>query len=238
MIDRLYKIIFKSRRVFPIGISDEVTKSITTYYHLSKKVPTIENGIDLDRFSKTTRLDQRHYDVTMVARFSEVKNHEFALTLFERIHSQCPNAQFALAGQGELLARCQSFAQSRNMDYLHFLGLVEDVPSLLNQSKVLMLCSHHEANPLSLLEGMASGCIIVASKVGGIPNIVKNGESGFLYDLSEPGEFQGKISEIINNPKTYEKMSDKNAENSKRFGLNLMSSHYIEFFSQHITTEK
>jgi L-malate glycosyltransferase len=229
-IDCCYRFIFKSSRVHPVGISPEVTASICNYYRLKKDIPTIENGINLDRFQKKTSLSQRHYAVAMVARFEEVKNHEFAFDLFKSVHQLCPNSQFALAGNGELFAHYKELAENEKMDYVHFLGLIEDVPGLLNDSKVLMLCSHHEANPLSLLEGMACGCVIVAAKVGGIPDIVSDNKNGYLFDLSQPDRFVSQIGSIVTSPASYENLSAYNAVSSSQHGLETMSQKYLSLF--------
>ena len=71
-------------------------------------------------------------------------------------------------------------------EYVRFLGQVRDVPGLLARAKLFVLSSLTEGISLTLLEAMASGLPIVATRVGGTPEVVADGESGFLVSPQKP----------------------------------------------------
>jgi len=71
--------------------------------------------------------------------------------------------------------------------HLHLTGLCEDMPALYRELDVLVGSSHSEAMPLALMEAMASGLPVVATRVGGVPDMVEHGQTGWLV---APGDFQ------------------------------------------------
>jgi glycosyltransferase involved in cell wall biosynthesis len=234
IMKRLYKHYFRTEKAIPIAISKEVQKSIIDEYKLSYAVPCIFNGIEIERFRNDNRLENRRYDCTVIGRFEEVKNHDYIIKLFEKTHGSFPDAKFALAGDGSLFDLYGKYLKDNHLDYIEMLGVIEDIPGLLAQTKILLLCSKHEANPLSLLEGLASGCVIIASRVGGIPSVISDGENGFLYDLDQFESFASKIASVISNPQVFEPMSKRNVEYSKKFSIATMTKEYLTLFQKSI----
>ena len=71
-----------------------------------------------------------------------------------------------------------------------------DPSATLAKTDILVLVSEHEGLPISLLEGMAAGCVLIASGVGGIPELIRQGENGFLLESTTPEELASKITTI------------------------------------------
>jgi glycosyltransferase involved in cell wall biosynthesis len=78
-----------------------------------------------------------------------------------------------------------------------FLGECSDVPSLLAQADILVRPSLLEGLPLAVLEGMAAGLPVVASRVGGTPELVRDGETGFLVEPGDPADLAGRICSLL-----------------------------------------
>ena len=165
------------------------------------KIIRVFNGVDLDRFkahsfderSEFLRSlgidvrDKRPQIVTIVANMrSEVKNHEMFLRSAARVGSAYKDVVFMLAGEGELSERLQAFAHEVGIgDRTFFLGRVQDVPRLLSFSDVCTLTSRTEGFPNSILEYMAAGKPVVATAVGGAPEVIVDGETGFLVSSDD-----------------------------------------------------
>lgn len=228
-----YRYIFSKKRVTPIAISHEGQNSILNFYHkLPNGTPLIPNGINLKRFNNQTSLKERCYDLCMVARFEEVKNHDLALKIFENIHKIYPEFRCALAGDGTLFETTKSKAEEQNMYYIDFLGSISDIPSLLSRSKIIFLSSKHEANPLSLIEGMASGCIPVAPKVGGIPDLIDDEVNGYLYSPSDIDYPSLIISKIAKNPSSFQTKAAKAKQSVQKYSIEDMTEKYILEFEK------
>jgi glycosyltransferase involved in cell wall biosynthesis len=83
---------------------------------------------------------------------------------------------------------------------VHFLGTRSDIPELLSLLDVSVLTSHMEASPVSILESMACGKPVVAPRVGSIPEVVVDGQTGYLASPGDAAELAGRIIHLLNCP--------------------------------------
>lgn len=227
LVKILYKHIFGLKEYIPVAISDSLAIE-TAIFFKKKKVPFIKNGIDLERINdKHLALVNRDYDAVVVGRFSYPKNHEFLIKAFSEIKKRRPSFKAAFIGGGELFDKMQQLAKDSGGSFIEFMGIMENPSIVLHNSKIVALGSRYEANPLSLLEGMASGCIVVSTDVGGIKNIIKP-ENGFLYDVDDDSAFIDIILKVLRSIEEYEKMSLKNVEYTKSFSMEKCAREYLD----------
>ena len=162
----------------------------------AEKVRVIKNGVDTDRFrprSETRQLMRSELGLDpaapvcgIVAALRPEKNHELFLRAAALVHSQLPAAQFLIVGNGPQRTQLQQLAHELKLDeHVHFLGSRNDIPELLATTDVFALTSHMEANPVSILEALATEVPVVATRVGSVPATVFHGETGYL---AEPGD--------------------------------------------------
>jgi glycosyltransferase involved in cell wall biosynthesis len=142
-----------------------------------KKLFCVYNGIpDLPA------LPQCHGDdltVVMVARFCKQKDHATLLRALSRLKAH--PWRLKLVGAGPLVEETRRVASSLGVEErVEFLGECKNTPEILSQSSVFVLSTFYEAFPISILEAMRAGLPIVATDVGGIPEAVSHGMSGFL----------------------------------------------------------
>ena len=122
-----------------------------------------------------------------VGRFMAQKNHLDLVAAFQQVASADPRALLVLAGDGELRETVRARAASLGLEgAVRFLGLRDDVPELLGAADAFVLSSAWEGLPIAVLEAMAAGLPVVATAVGGVPELVRSGETGWLVAPGAP----------------------------------------------------
>jgi glycosyltransferase involved in cell wall biosynthesis len=177
-----------------IAVSEAVRQDVLKSNWLLKpeKVVTVYNGIDIRRFSNPAvsvsearkRLgipQDSPFVFGTVGRLMPVKGHDLLLKAFAEVISKQENAILVIAGEGPLDSELSGIAKRLSIgDRLRFLGYRADVPEILRALDAFVLPSRSEGLPVSLLEAMGSGLPVIATAVGGVPEILTHGETGIL----------------------------------------------------------
>ena len=160
----------------------------------SHRLVVIENGIDLERMeSSATRLSARasldigpeHFAVGIIGRLTPAKNHAL---LFDAIETVCrsgegKNLVVLVVGEGELEATLRKDAVRLGIaDHIRFLGMRRDIPLILKALDLLVIPSTREGLPIVLLESMKARLPVIATRVGGVPDVIEHERSGILID--------------------------------------------------------
>ena len=120
-------------------------------------------------------------------------------------------------------------------DYVHFNGWVSqpEVLSHIAKADILVVSSKHESLPMVIAESMAAGKVVVASTVGGIPEMVQDQVNGFLYDLSEPEKLVNILSDLYNNNEKIKSISAKAKETAiERYQCENVARKTLAFYKQ------
>jgi glycosyltransferase involved in cell wall biosynthesis len=146
-------------------------------------------------------LDPQTPLVGSVCRLVEQKGLRYAIQAFAQIADQVPAAHFIIAGDGPLKTSLQQQAADLGLrQRMHFLGWRTDSHSLLAAVDVLLMPSLWEGFGLVMLEAMASATPIIASNVSALPEIVVDGETGFLVPPADPESLADKMIHLLKNP--------------------------------------
>lgn len=150
------------------------------------------NGIDTETFRPRERIGALRRElgipaeallVGFVGRLSPEKGPEVFARAAMRVHHRLPDVHFAYVGEGPMAGELRTLAQQLGLaGRLHFAGSRGDMPQVYPEFDVQVACSHSEALPFALLEGMASGLPVVATRVGGIADVVEPGGCGALVE--------------------------------------------------------
>jgi len=170
-----------NRLLFPrifkiIAVSEAVRQDVlrSNRFLEPEKIVVIHNGINLDRFPLRTGTGQRETWPVLgtVGRLVHTKGQIYLLKAFAKVMKTFPNALLLFAGTGPLLKDLKREAEKLNIgSRVRFLGFQEDVSGFLRGIDLFILPSLAEGLTLSLLEAMATGIPVVASSVGGLPEI-------------------------------------------------------------------
>lgn len=200
----------------------------------SRKLQVIPGGVKLsnsgelkEEARRSLGLNQDARVATIVARLYPEKNHQMLLAAFDTVRRHVPGAQLLIVGEGvEASAIAEEIARLRLTDQVHMLGVRRDINRILAASDVFLLSSHREALPIAVLEAMAAALPIIATAVGDLPSILKDGVTGRLI---APGDAQGFASatiEVLNDPARAHRMGAQARRAVARFGLPTMVEKY------------
>lgn len=174
------------------------------------KVNVIPNGVDCDRFHPSVDgssirrelgISTRTPVAGIVAALRPEKNHALLLDAFAAVRQSVPDAALLIVGDGpERPALEAQIARLGLADSVHLLGTRSDIPQLLAAMDVFVLTSRMEANPVSILEAMATGKPVVAPRVGSIPQSVIDGETGYLSEPNDPQTTADRLVELFLHP--------------------------------------
>lgn len=184
------------RRADAVVALNEVQRSfLLQAVHLrAERLHVVPNGIDADSFAPPEGRPRPARAVVCVASLTEVKNHSGLLRAWAAVAPSWPDARLTLVGDGPLRSRLEAQAQDLGItERVVFAGLLDDVRPQLWGAAVFVLPSHNEALPLALLEAMAAGCAPVATAVGGIPEVIEDGTTGWLVPAQDEAALAGAL---------------------------------------------
>lgn len=217
-----------------IAVADAAKKNLLETGVPAGKVSVVYNGVsEVDLLSderclyfKTKfSINPRDRLVAIVARLTEVKGHEYFINAAEIVSEKLKNVRFLIAGTGEYEKNLRRLVKEKNLQgVVLFLGFVEEVDELMNVIDIQVNASFGtEAASLSLMEGMSLGKPAVVSDFGGNPEIISDGENGFVVPQRDSRALAEKILLLLNNEDLYSEISKNSAEIFKRrFRLRIM----------------
>lgn len=224
-----------------IAVSQAVKENLIQQGVKADKITVIYNGIDIEDFRRRAKdksgnffssetdveIDQAlyptapdeprrrpktNYLVGVIARLEPEKGHCIFLEAAHHILTEINNVKFLIIGIGSAERKLKDYAHKLGIEHaVIFTGLRNDIPELISNLDVVVLPSLSESFGLSLVEGMCLGKPCVASNVGGIKEIITDGENGLLV---EPGDARGlaeKIVFLLQNPTFTQELSRRAA---------------------------
>lgn len=140
--------------------------------------------------------------VGIVGRLDPVKGHTDFLMAAEQVLKAVPQTCFVIVGEGELRAELEEYAlQLGIQNDVLFLGHCENIKEIVSLFDLLASSSLSEGLPLNILEAMAQGKPVVATSVGGIPEVVQEGKNGFLVPAKSPDKLADRMITLLDNDK-------------------------------------
>jgi glycosyltransferase involved in cell wall biosynthesis len=176
---------------------------LEAFPHLHHKTRFIHNGVDPVRFSsgqlmRNDRHAQRY--ILCVAHLKAYKGIDVLLRAFKRLSSADDSVRLVLAGDGPLRVELEELASSLGIaDRVEFRGTqtASEVPTLLRGCELLVLPSREEAFGIVLIEAMACKTPVVASAVGGIPEVIEHEVTGILVEPDDPDRLADALARVL-----------------------------------------
>ncbi len=219
----------------PVALSPEVQTSVAGFYGISRQnIPVIYNGIDLSKcIEKDSYAAGDTVTLLHVGRFDVPKNHAGLLKAFQRLHAACPQCRLQLVGDGDLRGAMEDLARELEItDFVRFFGMQADVYPYLHQADIFVLPSIYEGNPMTILEAMGTGLPIVATAVGGIPDMLQNGRNALLVSCETDAVCEA-CQTLIADEGLRMRLGQQAKLDSSRFSSQYMAQRYCECYAAH-----
>lgn len=214
-----------------VGCSEGVKAVLLQQGMPAEKTHAISNGINTQPFRQAVpALCERAPNLVMVARFSKQKDHATLFKALALLKQQGLTPTLLLAGGGKTLHRrpLEKLVQQLGIEQqVQFLGVVRNVPELLQQNQIAVLSSHYEGMPLALLEGMAAGCVAIGSQVPGIQEVLRHGQDGWLVPENDVAALAAQIKDCLASPAQQQVVADTGrARALQEFSRERMNQNY------------
>ena len=203
-----------------IAISEAVAAWVREHTGLGpERVRRVYYGLDTTPYEGVRPVDAAEPVIGMVARLAPQKGHTVLLDALPRVIERIPALQVELVGHEHLTtaAELEAYARERGLaDHVRLLGFREDLPALFQRWRLMALPSLWEGFGLVLLEAMAAGRPVVASRVGPIPEVVVDGETGLLVEPGDSAALAAALLELLERPERAEALGEAGRERVRR----------------------
>lgn len=230
LYQKIMKIMYRFCGVIPVSINESVGESIKRRYGLpEKKIPLIKNGVEITRFSEAGVPQRKTEEKVLinVGRMSKQKNHRLLVECFSEIVQTYSNVRLLLVGDGELKGEIFNLAKRLKVDKkIDFVGNVKKVEEYLQKADIFIMTSDYEGLPLSVIEAMAAGLPIIATKAGGIKELVENEKNGYLSNVGDKESLVKYTLTLLQNPQECIRMGKNSKEMAQKYSVQNMVSKY------------
>jgi glycosyltransferase involved in cell wall biosynthesis len=214
-----------------------VTNDLRTYYqqvHSGLPVRVIPNGVEsMDRrqFSRPAELNEEWFNILVVGRLDTVKGHHLAIEAMAA-EGLSSDIHLHLVGLGPRERELQALAESLGVAHrVHMLGFRRNVYNYIAHCNVLLMPSLHEGLPYTLLEAMALGTPIIASRVGGLAEVLQDGVTALLVPPQDAASLALAIIRLHNDKRLCSRLSEEGQRlQQAKYSLEVMTESYLAIY--------
>ena len=233
-----------SRRATMVAVSEDLKQFIIEKVGVSSgRITVLYNGVDVppptaqtdvDACRKELGLPKNDQIVGVVGNLYPVKGHQYLIESIPAVLEKCPNTSFIFAGRGQLETELKDQVHRLGLDKrVHFLGLRQDIPRILALLDVFVLPSLSEGLSMAILEAMMAGKPVIATRVGGNPEIVLDGETGFLVPPRDSQVLAASLTKVLSNKRQATRFGEKGKHRAEgQFSLRTMVMAYQSLYEK------
>lgn len=220
------------------NINIAVSKAVADFLIQSKitqphKIKIIHNGISLSankhidgqalELVNQYGLKKQDIIIGTIGSLNIQKDTATLIKAMPRVITKLPKAKLVIVGSGPLKHKLQKLTQKLGISQnVIFAGVIKEIPGILQIFTVFVLPSRSEAFGISILEAMKAGVPVIATNVGGIPEIITNNRNGILIEAGDSKTLASSIIRLVNDRKLQQKFSKAGEETIKNFSINKM----------------
>ncbi|MDF2867565.1 MAG: hypothetical protein K0S11_1035 [Gammaproteobacteria bacterium] len=228
-----------------ICISQAVYQTVSSCIRDSSKLVVVNDGVDLKRFSlkspvsslrNTLKLKPDHLLIGTLAALVTSKDLFTFIKVAQQVIQQGISATFLIMGEGPLRTELQNLVAELDLaEQVIFLGFRSDIAELLPQLDIFMLTSQQEGMGSSILEAMACQVPVVATRVGGIPEIVLDGKTGLLADTGDVNNLVKAVIQLLQNNDLRQSLIVNATQQVAEFSIQNMAAKTLAVYRSIIT---
>ncbi len=230
-----------------IVISQQQLQEINEKYKVGKReqFSIIPLGFDFSGLEKNCQysgwlkkafgISETEIVIGLVGRLTPVKNHQMLLKIAQNMKKNYPQLRFVIIGDGECRQQLQEEASRLDLKNIVFTGWIQESAKIYSDLDIVVLTSHNEGTPVTLIEAMFCGKPIIATKVGGVIDLIENGTNGFLVQPGNISEFQNSLVALLDSEKRYQ-LGQSGKEIAQKFAISRLTQDiknlYIKLFEE------
>lgn len=196
-----------------ITLTEGLRTELADKYRITRRgrITVLPLGLDLETFSSTLRKHgefRKAHNIPVdaplagiVGRLVPIKNHALFLEAAARVRQDIPNAHFVIVGDGETRPAIEAQIKALGLsDCVTLTGWVRDVAPVYGDLDALVISSLNEGTPVSIIEALAAGCPVVATSVGGLPDLLDHGALGALVPSGDAATLASALTVTLQHP--------------------------------------
>jgi glycosyltransferase involved in cell wall biosynthesis len=223
-------------------LTQEMAREVTSYRIVpARKVWVIRNGIETARYGAAGDAQALRQSLGIlpeaavigtVGRLAEIKRYDSLIRSFARVKQSCPDAHLLLVGDGPERPALERLAGALGVGpSVHFAGYRTNVPEYLHAMTCFALTSSSEGTPQAVLEASMARLPVVASRVGGLPEVIDDGRTGVLFTPGDEETLTRELVSILCNPERASRLGQAAcARVESLYGIGRMAREYHEHF--------
>ncbi|PCJ01537.1 MAG: N-acetyl-alpha-D-glucosaminyl L-malate synthase BshA [Flavobacteriales bacterium] len=220
------------------AVSESLKQDTLKHFKIKREIEVIPNFICLDQYKYNGNIAELKKSfapndekiLVHVSNFRKVKRTEDVLKVFDIVRKQKP-VKLIMVGDGPERSSLEKLCRELNVCHLvKFLGKVKDTERILSASDVFILPSESESFGLAALEAMAAKTPVISTNTGGIPEVNKDGVSGFLSNVGDVKAMAENTLKIISDDITLEKFKENAYQQAKVFDIRIVLPKYEKLY--------
>ncbi|MDC3353724.1 N-acetyl-alpha-D-glucosaminyl L-malate synthase BshA [Schleiferiaceae bacterium] len=220
------------------AVSESLRQETIQQFNIVRDITVVPNFVDMKRYGRgdaAARLRIAQPDEAIlchVSNFRKVKRVLDVISIFAEVH-QTRASKMVMVGDGPERPAAEALAiQLGVQDEVLFLGKTSDVERILGISDLFLLPSETESFGLAALEAMASGVPVIASRAGGLPEVVDHGRNGYLEPVGDIQAMAERAKYILSNASTHAMFSNQALEAAQKFSMEHIGQAYLNLYQQ------
>lgn len=196
------------------------------------RITTVHNGIAARTIAHPPRGEQTTF--ITVGRLATIKNHTLLLRSFALLTRQYPQCRLIIVGDGPQRQQLEQLIRELGIGHAaSILGFRSDIDELLGKADIFVLSSNYEGISIALLEAMRAGLPVIATRVGGVPETVRDRETGLLVAANDESAFLEAMLQLVSTPDLQKKFGQAgHAFFKKEFSLEQMTTRTVGIYQQ------
>lgn len=220
-------------------VSNYLKREIQEKFKYQREIEVFYNPIDTEKYQKVdiNICDFRikfEKNFIHVSNFRHVKNTPFIVEAFAEVVKENPDTGLIMVGEGPERKKCEDLANKLGIgDNVLFQGVRVSLAPIYSCASALLSASTNESFGLTIAEAMACETPVIAPKVGGIPEVIDNGSTGYIYEFGDKDALVKNMLELLEDTQLVSKMGQKGREKVLReFESSKIADKYVHWYEK------
>jgi N-acetyl-alpha-D-glucosaminyl L-malate synthase BshA len=221
------------------AVSENLKQETFRNFRIEKDIEVIQNFVDVARFQKKPLEAFRNVIapngeriLLHASNFRKVKRVEDVIRIFGKVIRTVPT-KLLLVGDGPERAMAESLCREMNLcDDIRFLGKQEQIEDILAITDIFLLTSEYESFGLAAMEAMAAGVPVISTNAGGLPEINKHGETGYLCNVGDIDQMSAYTIELLRDNEKMARFRNNAAAHAKEYDIDRIIPVYESLYNK------